>query len=551
MKTEPDQLARAFKACTANGVLPPDATLPAQDHRPWPITLLTALGAWLAALPLIGVVYLLLGDMLTNSLGPYLAGVLVLAGAVVVLRSCAIPVFLEQLAVPALLVGGAALSFGLFRDTSTQTAGACLAALALGLAIAIPQPWLRVLLGSAAALAMVVAMVPERVFKSPDTPLFVLWLALQAAMLIWLAALVLQHCNIALHRSTRMAAMIEAVSAGWLLLVLSGLCWWSGMTFMVSGSLGGGLWGDFAQQQGTSALKGTTRQLSQASSLIMAVLATLVIARACPALRHWPVAVAVLALCALSWLLPALGAALLALAWTATSGRWRLAAACALATAWIVGSFYYQLNWSLANKAALMVVLGAVIGASAWWVARSKVKAQPPATATQGKRVAVWMLLGVALTLAVANFSIWQKENLIATGQKVFVELAPADPRSLMQGDFMRLNYGLLNNTATISPVSGLTAQRPHLVVRLDARGVAQGVRADQNETPLATGEMKIELTPKDGRWTVVSDAWFFREGDARRWEAAKYGEFRVTPDGRALLVGLADAQLKSIPVKP
>jgi uncharacterized membrane-anchored protein len=551
MNTVPDQLARALQACTANGVLPPDAAVQAQDHRPWPITLLTALGAWLSAVPLIGVVYLLLGDMLTNSLGPYLAGVLMLAGAVVVLRSRAIPIFVEQLAVPALLVGGAALSFGLFRDASTPVAAACLAALALGLAIAIPQPWLRVLLGSAAALAVVVAMVPERVFKSPDTPFFVLWLALQAALLIWLAALVLQHSNIALRRSTRMAAMIEAVSAGWLLLVLCGLCWWSGMTFMVSGSLGGGLWGDLAQPQGTSALKNTVWQLSQAGSLVMAVAATLVIARAWPALRQWPVAVAALALCVLSWLLPALGAALLALAWTATSQRWRLAAACTVATAWIVGSFYYQLSWSLADKAALMVALAAIIGASTWWAAHSKVKAQPPAAATQGKQVAVWMLLGAALTLAVANFSIWQKENLIATGQKVFVELAPADPRSLMQGDFMRLNYGLLNNAASLAPVSGLTAQRPHMVVRLDARGVAQGVRAGQNDTPLATGEMRIELTPKDGRWTVVSDAWFFREGDAKRWEAAKYGEFRVTPDGRALLVGLADAQLKSISVKP
>jgi uncharacterized membrane-anchored protein len=45
----------------------------------------------------------------------------------------------------------------------------------------------------------------------------------------------------------------------------------------------------------------------------------------------------------------------------------------------------------------------------------------------------------------------------------------------------------------------------------------------------------------------LVSDAWFFQEGDGERWEAARYGEFRVMPDGRALLVGLADVQLKAI----
>ena len=56
-----------------------------------------------------------------------------------------------------------------------------------------------------------------------------------------------------------------------------------------------------------------------------------------------------------------------------------------------------------------------------------------------------------------------------------------------------------------------------------------------------------IELSPKNGSWTLVTDAWFFREGEGERWAAAKYGEFRVASDGRALLVGMADAELKPI----
>ncbi|WP_046241178.1 GDYXXLXY domain-containing protein, partial [Delftia tsuruhatensis] len=63
----------------------------------------------------------------------------------------------------------------------------------------------------------------------------------------------------------------------------------------------------------------------------------------------------------------------------------------------------------------------------------------------------------------------------------------------------------------------------------------------------LAPGEQRFELTPRGGRWTLVTDAWYFREGDGQRWEQARYGEFRVEPDGRALLVGMADAQLRPI----
>ena len=64
---------------------------------------------------------------------------------------------------------------------------------------------------------------------------------------------------------------------------------------------------------------------------------------------------------------------------------------------------------------------------------------------------------------------------------------------------------------------------------------------------PLAPGERLITLTPKNGRWTLVTDAWFFKEGEAPRWAAARFGEFRVTADGQALLVGLRGEGLRPL----
>ena len=74
------------------------------------------------------------------------------------------------------------------------------------------------------------------------------------------------------------------------------------------------------------------------------------------------------------------------------------------------------------------------------------------------------------------------------------------------------------------------------------------GLDTATDATPSAD-RLHIRLAPRKGRWVVVSDAWFFREGDGQRWQAARYGEFRVQPDGRALLVGLADADLQ--PIRP
>ena len=49
---------------------------------------------------------MLLGDTLLHGVGPYIVGILVLSAAVIVLRAKDLPLFIEQLAIPALLVGG-------------------------------------------------------------------------------------------------------------------------------------------------------------------------------------------------------------------------------------------------------------------------------------------------------------------------------------------------------------------------------------------------------------------------------------------------------------
>jgi uncharacterized membrane-anchored protein len=85
------------------------------------------------------------------------------------------------------------------------------------------------------------------------------------------------------------------------------------------------------------------------------------------------------------------------------------------------------------------------------------------------------------------------------------------------------------------------------VVARRDERDVATLLRLYRPGEGLAEGEFPVELTPRGGRWTLATDAWFFREGEAQRWQAARYGEFRVAADGRALLVGLADDQLRPI----
>ncbi|MFL6661705.1 MAG: GDYXXLXY domain-containing protein, partial [Rhizobacter sp.] len=286
--------------------------------------------------------------------------------------------------------------------------------------------------------------------------------------------------------------------------------------------------------------------LLQATSVLLAAAAAWRLAVAWPDMRRaWWAGVA-LGMVVLAGFMPALGAALFALAWCAVDHRWRLAAAAGVAAAWIIGSFYYALAWPLATKAAVLVIAAGWLGAMAWWSwPRPAAVAVPAARPARHGAASVGIALSAVATLVTANVGIWQKQELIAHGEAVFIELAPVDPRSLMQGDYMRLRFrvpaGLDQQLDRV-----LGGQRPRLVARRDARGVATLQHLDTG-TSLATDELRIELTPNNGRWTVVTDAWFFPEGQAARWARARYGEFRVDARGRALLVGLRGAQLEAL----
>lgn len=546
-----DRLDQTLADAIATGLLPSDARRPEQDTRPWPVVLLTALGAWLAAVPLLIVVGAMMGEVALRGAGTYVIGALALGGAVLMLRSRTLPLFVEQLAVPALIVGGSLLGYALFRDLPPRWAALAASMVVAAVVAAVPKPWLRVLLGAAAAALVGLAVAPPHFnfFGRSEWP--AIWLALHVLLAVAVAGAWVQRDLLNRGEDARAAAAWESLSVGWLLVTLVGLAFWAGMTFLVGASLGGGgAAGEIARELGPKLSSSLGNMVTlRLCSLALAGAGAAWLAVNWPALRQsWCAGVA-LVLMGLAWFMPSLGGVLLVLAYCIAGGRWRVAGAAGVAAAWIIGAFYYQLSWPLADKALLLAGCGAALGALAWVAARgarsaSTASTTMPSAPALGKSQA-GLTLGALLVLAVVNIGIWQKENLIAHGQPVFVALAPVDPRSLMQGDYMALRFAI--PSVADGQASGASGgRRPHVVARRDARGIATLQRADLGE-PLAGDELRIELSPKNGGWVLVTDAWFFKEGEAERWAQAKYGEFRVDADGRALLVGLRGAELQKL----
>jgi len=158
-------------------------------------------------------------------------------------------------------------------------------------------------------------------------------------------------------------------------------------------------------------------------------------------------------------------------------------------------------------------------------------------------RKAIVVLAGVAI-LVLVNVVVMQRERLLADGRVVFLELAPVDPRSLMQGDYMALDFRAALGARNAADVAASHTGR--LVLALDERGVGTFVRRDDG-SPLAERELRLRYRVRDGRVRLVTNAWFFEEGQGERYAAARFGEFRVDDDGEALLARMRDAGLQPI----
>ncbi len=165
---------------------------------------------------------------------------------------------------------------------------------------------------------------------------------------------------------------------------------------------------------------------------------------------------------------------------------------------------------------------------------------------------------GLALVLVAVNQQILAKQRVLDDGRTVLLALRPADPRSLMQGDYMILRY----EEALVPPGEGAGAGAPELdgriVLALDADGVARFRRFDDGREP-APDEQRLRykrrapagLDPAADRIEVFvgAESFFFQEGHADAYEQARYGILKVAPDGGSVLVGLADAGRR--PIRP
>ena len=175
----------------------------------------------------------------------------------------------------------------------------------------------------------------------------------------------------------------------------------------------------------------------------------------------------------------------------------------------------------------------------------------------QGVRNKVAIISGIIVLLLI-NWSIAGKEQHLNEGEIVYMQLAPVDPRSLMQGDYMMLRFAIARDIYNRLPKThgkhtwrrnNVAAKDGKVIVSLDKDAIANFSRLEDGQ-PLASNEILLRFRIREGSVKFATNAFFFQEGHAAVYQNARYGQFRVDKKGELLLTSMYDDKLQKLQPK-
>ncbi|MDR2221726.1 MAG: GDYXXLXY domain-containing protein [Flavobacteriaceae bacterium] len=167
-------------------------------------------------------------------------------------------------------------------------------------------------------------------------------------------------------------------------------------------------------------------------------------------------------------------------------------------------------------------------------------------------KTSITILIAFVLSSFFFIKAVIDKEHTIAKGQLIYLELAPVDPRSLMQGDYMNLNYAIQGNRWQFDETGQTDTlklpPRGYVLVEVDSSKVAKFISRGAIKNSPKKSQLYIKyFNGSEWSYNIGAESYFFQEGHAKKYEKAKYGGLRVDEKGNSVLIGLFDKDLKLI----
>ncbi|MGZ0051334.1 GDYXXLXY domain-containing protein [Brevibacillus gelatini] len=205
---------------------------------------------------------------------------------------------------------------------------------------------------------------------------------------------------------------------------------------------------------------------------------------------------------------------------------------------------YYDLLWSLLHKSLSLFLLSVVFFAVSYWLERrmqGEWAAPTPAVFTRRRVILVLIIL---LQFLLTGYQVYSSESILSKGATIKLELVPVDPRSLMQGDYVRIGY-------TISTLEGedfSSGEKIRVVLRKQSDNVYDYAgyyeTAGKWNKPYTAEPTDVIINGKTVGGSQVEygiESYFVPEGTGLVVERnAKFATIKVGANGDALLESLS-----------
>lgn len=207
---------------------------------------------------------------------------------------------------------------------------------------------------------------------------------------------------------------------------------------------------------------------------------------------------------------------------------------------------YYDLLWPLFHKSATLALVGIITLTLTYNLAR---RTHTAGTETDEFRH-IWhkktllILVIVALQFGFLAYQTTSSERLLTTGTSIKLEITPIDPRSMLQGDYVTLNYRISTIPEAfeeeLDSYGGLSKIK--VVLSIDERGVYVFNRLYRAGEEI--GDKEIIVNGKTSGWRLIYygiETYFVPEGTGLEVERnARFAYVRVSADGDVVLEKLS-----------
>jgi uncharacterized membrane-anchored protein/uncharacterized membrane protein len=203
---------------------------------------------------------------------------------------------------------------------------------------------------------------------------------------------------------------------------------------------------------------------------------------------------------------------------------------------------YYDIAWSLVHKSITLLVAGLLVLGITRMVSRKyKETTVEEPTFVAGRWKSIWLV--VILMVSFVTFNGVKNEVALQSGKEVRLALAPVDPRSMLQGDYVTLRYDI----STLPGTTDLPANKKIKVVLtptsegLYEYGGYYKIKGHWNK-PYESSDDHIVVngtTYSDHDVQYGIESFFIQEGAGQVFEDKTLAIIKVSENGNALLIEL------------